>query len=87
MLSKITVDFLGELSKTSEELYQEGGLLYKYHFGHRCAHTDLNDIPGKKCENKTSIVSEIEKFIYCAITDPNPVEVGSKEKELAKTPY
>ena len=67
MLTKSTVDILNKLSAESDKLYSEGGLLYKYSYGHRCAHTDLQEFESENVENP---IEAIESFLSSAIEKP-----------------
>ncbi|WP_028305343.1 hypothetical protein [Oceanospirillum maris] len=42
MLSRKTVALLNEACQKSDELYDQGGLIYLYSFGHRRAHSFIN---------------------------------------------
>lgn len=75
MLTSSTVRILNDFAAKSDALYSQGGLLYKYSFGHRCAHIDLSNT------NDISTNSEVEKlelFIASAIDNPFP-ENASKD--------
>ena len=77
MLTKEIVNVLNEISKISDALYDEGGFLYKYIYGHRCAHTDV-------AENKINRIEDAEEvlglFITSATSTPFPKAVGSSVK-------
>jgi hypothetical protein len=77
MLTSSTVRILNDLAAKSDALYSQGGLLYKYSFGHRCAHTDLSNV----IDISTSIdVEKLELFIASAIDNPFPESAGNDVK-------
>jgi hypothetical protein len=78
MLTNSTVDILNKLTSESDSLYSEGGLLYKYSFGHRCAHTDLSDIEDSVTDNE---VETLELFISSAVSTPFSKVASSKVKQ------
>ena len=69
MLTNSTVEILNKLATESDSLYSEGGLLYKYSFGHRCAHSDVSKPLGSSTDNPAET---IELFICSAVSTPFP---------------
>ena len=67
MLTGSTVKILNKLASESNVLYPEGGLLYRYSFGHCCAHTDLSKIVGASTDNPVEV---LELFISSAVSSP-----------------
>ncbi|MCL6417918.1 hypothetical protein MIB92_19880 [Aestuariirhabdus sp. Z084] len=79
MLTIPTVEILNKLASESDTLYSQGGLLYKYSFGHRCAHSDLSNIEGVATNNE---VETLEFFIASAVSDPYPVVTSHEVKQV-----
>ncbi len=77
MLTSSTVKMLNDLAAKSDALYSEGGLLYKYSFGHRCAHTDLSNTIDI---STGSDVEKLELFIASAIDNPFPENTSNDIK-------
>ncbi|MCC4262865.1 hypothetical protein LL240_00125 [Oceanimonas baumannii] len=78
MLTSSTVELLNRLASESDSLYSDGGLLYKYSFGHRCAHTYLSKFDDSATDNE---VGTLELFISCAVNTPYPKVVSPKVRQ------
>jgi len=74
MLSSHTVDFLNLACERSDNLYQEGGLIYLYKYGHKRAHSFFDgNILAKASSPKVLGVDEekqLEEFFGCALEEP-----------------
>lgn len=81
MLSNNTRDYLNELAIVSDVLYQEGGVYYKYDYGHRTAHFEIDKVNGKAQENH---IQAIELFWESALSNPYPESATSKTREICK---
>ncbi len=55
MLSRKTVALLNEACQKSDQLYDEGGLIYLYRFGHRRAHSFITPQLLKSAVNSRSL--------------------------------
>lgn len=81
MLTSSTVRILNKLSSESDLLYSQGGLLYKYKYGHRCAHSDLNRFDGTLSEN---VIEPLELFLSSALGTMYPEVVAPSIKKKCK---
>lgn len=77
MLTTPTVKLLNNLASESHSLYTEGGLLYKYSFGHCCAHTDISKINGTVSDD---IIAALEFFLSSALNTSHPKSISLKIK-------
>lgn len=79
MLSNNTRDYLNDLAAVSDALYQEGGVYYKYDYGHRIAHIELDRVNGKVQEN---YIQTIELFWESALSTPYPESSTPRTREI-----
>ncbi|SBT19128.1 hypothetical protein MGA5115_03289 [Marinomonas gallaica] len=92
MLSSQTADFLNLACEKSDKLYDQGGLIYLYKYGHRRAHTlfEKNILAQASSPKKLDVdeARQLEEFFGCALEEPFganvTIDVSSFVEELTR---